>query len=97
MHRSHPSACHVWYYLRFQMDRVTTEGDVYQFVAHSFRAFDRAVYAKTQERYSGDLDRFFSGGATSHLNDSLPWEVSEAIAAVLGTIKFEPLRETVDR
>lgn len=89
--------------MRFQLSEVATEGDLYRFVAQSFRAFDRAVLAKTQERCAGDLDHFYSGGPShrdSHPKDPLPGEVAEAIAEVLETANsfdFEPLQETADR
>ncbi|CAM9393289.1 unnamed protein product, partial [Hapterophycus canaliculatus] len=86
-----------------QLEEVVTEGDLYRFVAQSLRAIDRAIRTKARERRAGDLEHFSSGGPSnnsSHVNDALSWEISEAIAAVLGTgssLEFEQLQETADR
>ncbi|CAM9097618.1 unnamed protein product [Hapterophycus canaliculatus] len=86
-----------------QLNGVVSEGDLYRFVMQSFRAFDQAVSTKARRRYAGDLDQFHSVGPSSQscgVSDLQPWEVSEAIAEVLGTggpLEFESLRETVDR
>ncbi|CAN0073273.1 unnamed protein product [Scytosiphon promiscuus] len=86
-----------------QLEKVVAEGEPYRFIAQSIRAFDEAVHAKARERCAGDLERFcFSGPShwESHPKDDLPSQVSEAVAAVLGTsseLDFEPLREISDR
>ncbi|CAM9117200.1 unnamed protein product [Hapterophycus canaliculatus] len=91
-----------WLHTRSQLEKVATEGDLYPFIAQSFRVFDEAVYAKAQERCAGDLERFYSWGPSHRIydtNDPLPGEVSEAIMAVFETtnsLEFEPLQETVD-
>ncbi|CAN0168140.1 unnamed protein product [Scytosiphon promiscuus] len=92
-----------WWQGNPALDNVATEGDLYQFVAQSFRAFDQAIYAKARRRCAGDLDHYYSDGP-SHRNfdpdDPLLEEVSEAMAEVLRTessLDFEPLQEAVDR
>ncbi|CAM9724096.1 unnamed protein product [Scytosiphon promiscuus] len=86
-----------------QMEKVFGGVDVYRFVAQSFRAFDQAVFAKAQEICADGLDGFYSGGPShrsSDLDDPLPGDVSESIAAVLETtnsLEFDPLQEIADR
>lgn len=86
-----------------QLDEVTTDRDLYLFVAQSFRAFDQAVYAKARDGCSGDLERSPSCGPVyrhSDPNDPLPAEVSEALATVFDTtnsLELEPLEESADR
>lgn len=95
--------CHLWFRARFQLDGVFTEVELYRFVAELFRAFDQAVYFKTRERSTGDLDRVSFGGGCyggCGLENPTPWEVSEAFAEALGTgspLEFEYLQETVDK
>ncbi|CAN0217117.1 unnamed protein product [Scytosiphon promiscuus] len=85
-----------------QLDRFATKGGLYRFIAESFRAFNQAVYAEAQKRCGRGFERLYCWGPSYRRfdpNDTLPGEVSEAIAAVVATtnsLDFEPLQEAAD-
>lgn len=97
------TACYVWLHARSQLGKVATEGELYRFIAQSFKAFDNAVFTEARERCGGAAEDFYYAGTHSQIsspNDPEPGEVSGAIAAVFeksSSPDFEPLQETADR
>ncbi|CAN0188101.1 unnamed protein product [Scytosiphon promiscuus] len=86
-----------------QLSNFHSEGELYQYVARSVRAFDKAILAKAQERFLGAVEAYDDAGWRNLMPEqNIPptAEVSEAIAAALragDSPKFESLQATADR
>ncbi|CAM9538320.1 unnamed protein product [Ectocarpus sp. 8 AP-2014] len=92
---------------RFQLSAAATEGEMYRYVAQSFKAFEQASHAIANEQSAkpggrpseGDRDDR-SGSVRPSDSSLLCREISSSMGTVLGNgrcIDFEPLEEAVDR
>ncbi|CAM9497763.1 unnamed protein product, partial [Ectocarpus sp. 13 AM-2016] len=90
-----------------QLSAAATEGEIYRYVAQSFKAFEQASHAVANDQSSkpggrlsqGDRDDR-SGSVRPSDNSLLCREISSSLGTVLGKgrcIDFEPLEEAVDR
>ncbi|CAM9597989.1 unnamed protein product [Ectocarpus sp. 13 AM-2016] len=90
-----------------QLADVAAEGELYKYVAHSFKAFEQAFQQKAYMESATDVET--PGEAEGHGESDrnrraasafLPGEISEAMGTVFGDrnlLVFEPLEEAVDR
>lgn len=90
-----------------QLSDVAAEGELYKYVAQSFKAFEQAFQQKAYQQSARDVETL--GEAEGHGESDrnrrpasafLPGEISEAMGTVFGDrnlLVFEPLEEAVDR
>lgn len=86
---------------------VTTEDELYRYVAHSVRAFDRAVYTTATEKSTRGGDNICDcaphgrpDGVNPSPQDFMAGDISNTMGVLLedgSSIDFEPLEEAVDR
>lgn len=92
---------------RFQLSAAATEGEIYRYVAQSFKAFEQSSHAIANEQSAkpggrlseGDRDDR-SGSVHPSDNSLLCRGISSSMGTALGNgccIDFEPLEEAVDR
>ncbi|CAM9112194.1 unnamed protein product [Ectocarpus sp. 13 AM-2016] len=90
-----------------QLSAAATEGEIYRYVAQSFKAFEQASHAIANEQSAdpggrlneGDRD-YRSGSVRPSDNSLLCREISSSLGTALRNgrcIDFEPLEEAVDR
>lgn len=94
--------------LRSQLNRAATEGEIYRYVAHTFKAFQHAFHALTKERgvKTGEtLCEAERDGRSDRVRPSekallLRKEISNSLGVLLGNggcPDFEPLELAIDR
>ncbi|CAM9299056.1 unnamed protein product [Ectocarpus sp. 8 AP-2014] len=94
-------------YVPPQLADVAAEGELYKYIAQSFKAFEQAFQQKAFKQSARDVE---TPGETEGHGESdrnrrppsalLPGEISEAMGTVFGDgnlLVFEPLEEAVDR
>lgn len=92
--------------LRSQFSEAATEGEIFGYVAHSFKAFEQASHAIAREQSSKtpvNLRESERGGVSDRIRPSqralLPREISKAVGLLLDDGRFpdfEPLEGAVN-